>query len=106
MRTIDPLRLEVTLTHPAAAFAAMTALEGMSEQPPHARGQLVVLGVPARAGAVTGATLLFGYAGLALAPMGFAAAGGAFGTSLAFASLLAATAAVGARLLLPGRGPA
>ena len=28
--------LEVTLTHPAAAFAAMTALEGMSEEPPHA----------------------------------------------------------------------
>jgi hypothetical protein len=52
MRTIDPLRLEVTLTHPAAAFAAMTALEGMSEQPPHADGRLVVLGVPERAGAI------------------------------------------------------
>ena len=27
------MRLEVTLTHPAAAFAAMLALEGMSEEP-------------------------------------------------------------------------
>ena len=31
-------RLEVTLTHEAAAFAAMAALEGMSEEPPHADG--------------------------------------------------------------------
>ncbi len=31
-------RLEVTLTHEAAAFAAMAALEGMSEEP-RARGR-------------------------------------------------------------------
>ena len=55
MRTIDLKagpRLEVTLTHPAAAFAAMEALEGMSEAPPHADGKLVALSVPERTGAV------------------------------------------------------
>jgi hypothetical protein len=45
-------RLEITLTHPAAAFAAMTALEGMSEEPPHADGVLVSLLVPERGGAI------------------------------------------------------
>ena len=45
-------RLEVTLTHPAAAFAAMLALEGMSEEPPHADGVLVSLAVPERTGAI------------------------------------------------------
>ena len=39
-------RLEVTLTHEAAAFAAMAALEGMSEEPPHADGSVVALPVP------------------------------------------------------------
>src|SRR5918993_1246149 len=34
-------RLEITLTHQAAAFAAMAAVEGMSEEPPHADGALV-----------------------------------------------------------------
>jgi len=46
------LRLEVTLTHPAAAFAAMIALEGMSETPPHADGALVALNIPDRSGAI------------------------------------------------------
>jgi ABC-2 type transport system ATP-binding protein len=45
-------RLEVTLTHPAAAFAAMIALEGMSEASPHADGVLVSLTVPERNGAI------------------------------------------------------
>ena len=45
-------RLEVTLTHEAAAFAAMTALEGMSEEPPHADGAIVSLAVPERDGAI------------------------------------------------------
>ncbi len=44
--------LEVTLTHPAAAFAAMVALEGMSEEPPHADGVLVSLAVPERSGTI------------------------------------------------------
>jgi ABC-2 type transport system ATP-binding protein len=54
MRTIDAYgpQLEVTLNHPAAAFAAMLALEGMSEEPPHAQGTRIVLSVPERAGAV------------------------------------------------------
>ena len=46
------MQLEVTLTHPAAAFAAMIALEGMSEEPPHAHGRVVALSVPGRAGTV------------------------------------------------------
>jgi ABC-2 type transport system ATP-binding protein len=45
-------RLEVTLTHPAASFAAMMALEGMSEEPPHADGTLVAISVPERAGSI------------------------------------------------------
>ena len=49
---IDGRRLEVTLTHPAAAYAALEALEGMSEDPLHADGVLVSLAVPERAGAV------------------------------------------------------
>jgi hypothetical protein len=46
------MRLEVTLTHPAAAFAAMMALEGMSEAPPHADGTVVAIGVPRRSGVI------------------------------------------------------
>jgi hypothetical protein len=45
-------RLEVRLTHEAAAYAAMVALEDMSEQPPHADKGLVWLRVPERDGAV------------------------------------------------------
>ena len=46
------MQIEVTLTHPAAAFAAMIALEGMSEQPAHADGVRVWLPVAERDGAV------------------------------------------------------
>jgi hypothetical protein len=46
------LRIEVTLTHPAAGFAAMMALEGMTDQPPHADGVLVTVPVRERSGAV------------------------------------------------------
>jgi hypothetical protein len=45
-------RLEITLTHPAAAFAAIVALEGMSEEPPYADGVLVSLAVRDRGGAI------------------------------------------------------
>ena len=45
-------RLEVRLTHEAASFAAMAALEGMSEEPPHADGLVVSLAVPERDGAI------------------------------------------------------
>ena len=46
------MRLQVTLTHPAAAFAAMLALEGMSDEPVRADHTLISLSVPERSGAV------------------------------------------------------
>jgi hypothetical protein len=46
------MQIEVTLTHPAAAFAAMLALEDMSDHPPHADGARVWLPVADRNGAV------------------------------------------------------
>jgi hypothetical protein len=46
------MQIEVTLTHPAAALAAMLALEDMSDQPPHADGTRVLLPVTERSGAV------------------------------------------------------
>jgi hypothetical protein len=68
MRTIDlkaSPRLEVTLTHPAAAFAAMEALEGMSEAPLHADGKVIALRVPERTGAVMEAARRLTRAGVA-----------------------------------------
>jgi sugar phosphate permease len=92
-------------TPPSAALLVLVALLGLSASGWNGVmvAELARLAGPGRAGAVTGAVLLFGYAGLALAPVGFAAAGTAFGSSGAFAALLAATAAAGTRLLLPGR---
>jgi nitrate/nitrite transporter NarK len=52
-----------------------------------------------RAGAVTGAALMFGYAGLAVTPLLFAELGQALGTDLAYAVLLTATSVLGLRLL-------
>jgi hypothetical protein len=46
------MQIEVTLTHPSAAFAALIALEDMSEQPPHVDGARVWLPVADRNGAV------------------------------------------------------
>ena len=94
-------------TPPFATMAALVALLGLSASGWNGVmvAEIARLAGPARAGAVTGASLLFGYAGLALAPMGFAAAGTAVGTSGAFSALLAATAIVGIRLLLPLRRP-
>jgi ABC-2 type transport system ATP-binding protein len=57
-------RLEVTLTHEAAAFAAMCALEGMSEEPVHADGIVVSLSVPERAGAIMEAARRLARAGV------------------------------------------
>ena len=59
------MRLEVTLTHPAAAFAAMLALEGMSEEPVHAEHTLISLSVPERSGAVMEAARRLTRAGVA-----------------------------------------
>jgi|tagenome__1003787_1003787.scaffolds.fasta_scaffold19626966_2 ABC-2 type transport system ATP-binding protein len=61
---VGGLRLEVTLTHPAAAFAAMVALEDMSEDPPHADGLLVTVTVAERAGAVMEAARRLSRAGV------------------------------------------
>jgi hypothetical protein len=49
---MQKIEVEVTLTHPAAAFAAMMALEGMTEEPPHADGACVTVTVAERSGAV------------------------------------------------------
>ena len=57
-------RVEVTLTHPAAAFAAMAALEGMSDEPPHADGSLVRITVAEHAGAVMEAARRLSLAGV------------------------------------------
>jgi hypothetical protein len=57
-------RLEVTLTHEAAAYAAMIALEGMSEQPPHADKGLIWLQVPERDGAIMEAARRLWHAGV------------------------------------------
>jgi hypothetical protein len=46
------MQIEVTLTHPAAAFAALLALEDMSDQPPLVDGTRVWLPVAERSGAV------------------------------------------------------
>lgn len=92
-------------TPPAAALAVLIALLGLSASGWNGVmvAEIARLAGPARAGAVTGAALLFGYAGLAVAPLGFAAVGAVLGTSVAFAIPLAATAVLGSRLLLPGR---
>jgi ABC-2 type transport system ATP-binding protein len=57
-------RLEVKLTHEAAAFAAMAALEGMSDEPVHADGLLVSLAVPVRDGAIMEAARRLARAGV------------------------------------------
>jgi MFS family permease len=88
-------------TPPAVALAVLLALLGLSAS--GWNGVMVAevarIAGPARAGAVTGAVLLFGYAGLALAPVGFAAVGAFAGTSTAFCLLLGATTLMGVRLL-------
>jgi hypothetical protein len=58
------VRVEATLTHPAAAFAAMVALEGMSDDPPHADGTLVTVTVSEHAGAVMEAARRLSLAGV------------------------------------------
>ena len=57
-------RLEVTLTHPAAAFAAMAALDGMSEAPVYADGTLVAVKVRERNGAIMEAARRLSRAGV------------------------------------------
>ena len=61
---VGGLRVEVTLTHEAAAYAAMSALEGMSEEPLHADGTLVVVQVAERSGAIMEAARRLSQAGV------------------------------------------
>src|SRR4051794_27983533 len=61
---VGGLRLEGTLPHPAAAFAAMTALEEMSGDPPHADGVLVTVTVQEREGAIMEAARRLSRAGV------------------------------------------
>ena len=49
---VGGLRVEVTLTHSAAAFAAMTALDSMSAEPVFVDGRLIQVQVSERAGAI------------------------------------------------------
>ena len=58
------VRVEATLTHPAAAYAAMAALEDMSDDPPHADGSLVSVTVREKAGAVMEAARRLSLAGV------------------------------------------
>ena len=62
---VGGLRLDVTLTHGAAAFAAITALEGMSEEPVHADGLQVQVQVADRSGAIMEAARRLSQAGVA-----------------------------------------
>jgi ABC-2 type transport system ATP-binding protein len=62
---VGGLRLDVTLTHGAAAFAARTALEGMSEEPVHVDGTQVQVQVSERSGAIMEAARRLSQAGVA-----------------------------------------
>ncbi|CAN5708251.1 MFS transporter [soil metagenome] len=92
-------------TPPPFALALLFALIGVSAS--GWNGVMVAeisrIAGPERAGAVTGAALLFGYSGIAIAPLAFAAMDGAAGTSTAFVVLLATTAVMGLSLLLRRR---
>lgn len=92
-------------TPPAAALAVLFVLVGLSASGWNGvmMAEIARIAGPARAGAVTGAALMFGYAGLAIAPIAFAAAGTAWGTAAAYAGLLVATGAMGTTLLLRRR---
>ena len=61
---VGGVRVEATLTHPAAAFAAMAALEGMTEEPPHADGLLVRVTVSEHNGAIMEAARRLSLAGV------------------------------------------
>ncbi|MDA0184719.1 ATP-binding cassette domain-containing protein [Solirubrobacter phytolaccae] len=61
---VGGMRLEVTLTHCAASFAAISALESMSEEPVHADGELVVVQVAERSGAIMEAARRLSQAGV------------------------------------------
>ncbi|RKQ91461.1 ABC-2 type transport system ATP-binding protein [Solirubrobacter pauli] len=61
---VGGVRVEVTLTHEAAAFAATSALECMSDEPVHTDGALVVVQVAERSGAIMEAARRLSQAGV------------------------------------------
>lgn len=89
-------------TPPPVALAVLLVLLGLSASGWNGVmvAEIARISGPTRAGAVTGAVLLFGYSGLALAPISFAAVGTAWGTGTAFTALLAITCVMSAALLL------
>ena len=88
-------------TPPAAALVVLFMLVGVSASGWNGvmMAEIARIAGPARAGAVTGAALMFGYAGLALAPIAFAAVGAMWGTAAAYAVLMVATGGMGCNLL-------
>jgi MFS family permease len=95
-------------TPPWPVLAVLIALVGLSASGWNGvmMAEIARIAGPARAGAVTGAVLLFGYAGLAVAPLAFAALGARVGMGATFALLLAASGALAALLLHATRHPA
>ncbi|APW35847.1 hypothetical protein RD110_00300 [Rhodoferax koreense] len=89
-------------TPPAVALTVLFVLVGISASGWNGvmMAEIARIAGPARAGAVTGAALMFGYAGLALAPMLFAAAGSVWGTAMTYAGMLVMTGVMGICLLL------
>jgi predicted MFS family arabinose efflux permease len=89
-------------TPPTPALVLLLALLGLSASGWNGIMMAEIARVvgPARAGATSGAVLLFGYAGLALAPAGFAAFAAASGAVAAFATLLALAGMMGACIVL------
>ena len=63
------MTVEVTLTHPAATFAAVKALEGMSTEPVRSDGELVMVPVADRFGAVMEAARRLSRAGVSAADL-------------------------------------
>jgi sugar phosphate permease len=88
-------------------FGALIALLGLTAS--GWNGVLVAevsrIAGPRDAGALTGAVLMFGYAGLTLAPLAFAAVSGATSMATAFMLVFAAAGAAGTALLLAPEAP-
>ena len=92
-------------TPPAWVLGTLLALVGLSASGWNGvmMAEVARIAGPARAGAVTGAVLLFGYSGLALAPIAFAALGARTGTGFSYAVLLVAAGLLGGVLLKRSR---
>ncbi len=92
-------------TPPTVVLASLLGVLGLSASGWNGvmMAEIARIAGAARAGAVAGAVLMFGYSGLALAPLCFAAMGSAIGTSATFVALTAAAGAMGLYLLLSVR---